>query len=90
MLLNEQYPIFDLNISHTRKILVMGLIEQLILMNVMVEGKADIFKKVFQKCFINTFDFDEKINPLELVVFTNHTKEIWYDENKKPHKREEL
>ncbi|CAG8825888.1 11592_t:CDS:1, partial [Dentiscutata erythropus] len=63
---------------------------QLISMNVMVEGKADIFKKAFQKCFISTFDFDGKINPLELGVFTNHTKEIWYDEDKKPHKREEL
>ncbi|CAG8822658.1 13740_t:CDS:1, partial [Dentiscutata erythropus] len=29
-------------------------------------------------------------NPLELDVFTNYTKEIWYDEDKKPHKREEL
>ncbi|CAG8680988.1 17842_t:CDS:2 [Dentiscutata erythropus] len=90
MLLNEQYPIFDLNISHTRKILVMGLIEQLISMNVMVEEKSNIFKKAFQKCFISTFYFDRKINPIELDVFTNHTKEIWYIEDKKLHKREEL
>ncbi|CAG8628525.1 5102_t:CDS:2, partial [Dentiscutata heterogama] len=90
MALNEQYLIFDLNISHTRKISVMGLIEQLIMMNVMIEEKADIFKKAFQKYFISTFDFDGKINPLELEVFTNHTKEIWYDEDKKSHKCEEL
>ncbi|CAG8530079.1 16853_t:CDS:1, partial [Dentiscutata heterogama] len=68
----------------------MGLIKQLILMNVIVEGKADIFKKAFQKCLISTFDFDGKINPLELDTFTNHTKEIWYDENKKLHKCKEL
>ncbi|CAG8524138.1 6644_t:CDS:2 [Dentiscutata heterogama] len=70
--------------------IIMGLIEQLISMNIMVEGKVNIFKKTFQKYFISTFDFDGKINPLELDVFTNHTKEIWYNENKKPHKREEL
>ncbi|CAG8700622.1 1394_t:CDS:2 [Dentiscutata erythropus] len=90
MLLNEQYPIFDLNILHTRKISVMGLIEQLISMNVIVEGKTNIFKKAFRKCFISTFYYDRKINSLELDVFINHTKKIWYDEDKKLHKRKEL
>ncbi|CAG8856171.1 45682_t:CDS:1, partial [Gigaspora margarita] len=89
-LFNESYPILKLNLSHTKKILIMSLIQQLISMSIMVEGKTKLFIKSFQDCFISTFKYNRKIDVLELESFNDFTNKVWYDDKNNRQTREDL